>query len=134
MLKSSKSLKLPPDGYCNVDGMVGADLGLQTTLQKTHSVSGPEYIRQRKSFGLSKDDPFALVFVVPPERFDNGWKTVQQFHWDSKTGGATTNRKRRKVATFDGSISSDAATISEADKRKARSSISQYVMTLEFDE
>ena len=135
MLKSSKSLHLPPDGYCNVDAMVGADLGLQTTLQKTHTVSGPEYIRQRKSFGLSEDDPFSLVFIVPPERFDNGWKTIQQFHWSSEAGEAATSRKRRKVATTTGgSISSNVATISESDKRKARSSICQYVMTLEFDE
>jgi hypothetical protein len=65
-LESTKPMLLPPDGYCNVDGMAGSDLGLQPTLQKTHTVSGPEYLRQRQAFGLEPKDDFALVFVVPP--------------------------------------------------------------------
>ena len=74
--------------------MVGADLGLKTNLQETHTVSGPEYIHQRKSFGLDEDDdPFALVFIVSPERFDNGWKTIQQLDWSSEVGVAATFRR-----------------------------------------
>lgn len=127
ILKSKKPLVLPPDGYYNFDGMVGSDLGLQATLQKTHSVSGPEYIRQKQAYGLSDDDPFALVFIVPPERFRNGWTTIQHFHWNKETGNATTNRKMRRVARNRGIVSRNAESIGEAEKAKARSSIRQYV-------
>lgn len=133
-LWSDKPLVLPPDGYCNFDAMAGADLGINATLQKTHSVSGPEYIRQRQAYGLVDGDPFALVFVVPPERFENGWTTIQQFHWQKETGEATTSRKRRRVAGNKGAVSLNADQIKERDKAKARSSIQQYVLTLEVDE
>ena len=66
-LEWKKNLLVPPDGYDNVDGMVGADIGINVTLQKHHTISGPDYIRQRQAFGLSRDDMFALIFVVPPE-------------------------------------------------------------------
>ena len=133
-LKSNKPVNLPPDGYCNYDGMVGADLGLQSTLQKTHSVSGLEYIRQRVAFGLGDSDPFALVFIVPAERFENGWTSIQELHWKKDTSDTSTNRKRRKVGGNATVASQIMETITEADKAKARASISQYVITLDIDD
>lgn len=131
-LESRKTLSLPPDGYSNVDGMVGSDLGTNATLQKNHSVSGPEYIRQRQAFGLGWDDIFALVFVVPPERFDSGWTSFQQFHWADDDEGSM-NRKRRKVAART-KTTPQSHRITPADQKRARDSMRQFVLTLEIIE
>jgi hypothetical protein len=131
-LKSNKSVVLPPDGYCNVDGMAGSDLGLQSTLQKTHTVSGPEYIRQRQVFGLGPKDPFMLLFVVPPHRFDSGWTATRQFHWTGDDDDASTSRKKRRVKKSGNPV--PAKTTSEDDKKSARASIKQFVLTLEIED
>ena len=133
-LESRGRLSLPPDGYCNFDAMAGADLGFNATLQKQHTVSGPEYIRQRKSFGLGEDDMFAHVFVVPKFRFDNGWISFQQFQWSSDE--VATNRKRRRVKKGANSPSPVCGQpkISDKDKATARDSMHQFVVTLEFQE
>jgi hypothetical protein len=128
-LASSKTLVLPPDGYSNFDGMAGANLGFTATLQKNHSVSGPEYIRQRKAFGLSPGEEFAHVFVVPPDRFDKDWCYFQNLSWTGDE--AATNRKRRKVKA--GATTQPAPQFSQSDKQKARESMLQFVLTLEID-
>ena len=127
-LESSKSVSLPPDGYCNVNGMVGSDLGLQATLQKTHTVSGPDYIRQRKAFGLAELDKFALVFVVPPERFDNGWTTMQQFQWTSQADAAASQKQQKVKFPVSAAVTQK---ITETEKKQASGSIQQFVLTLE---
>jgi len=128
-LASNKKLILPPDGYSNFDGMAGADLGFNATLQKSHSVSGHEYIRQRQDFGLQPDQKFAHVFVVPPDQFDEGWNTFQNF---SSTGDqVVTNRKRRKVKS--GATTKPAPKISDADMQRACQSMLQFVLTIEIE-
>jgi hypothetical protein len=128
-LASNKTLVLPPDGYSNFDAMSGANLGFNATLQKSHSVSGPEYIRQRSAFGLSANEKFAHVFVVPPDRFDKDWSYFQNFSWTGDE--AATNRKRRKVTAVAPKV---APKFSQADKQIARESMLQFVLTLEIED
>ena len=102
-LTTSKQVCFPPDGYCNFDGMAGADLGFKATLQRTHKISGPGFMQQRAAYGLDEEDKFAHVFVVPNTRFDQGWTACQHFQWsgeDEDDDEARTNRKRRYVKTF----------------------------------
>ena len=129
-LASNKTLVLPPDGYSNFDGMAGADLGFNATLQKNHSVSGPEYIRQRQAFGLCPDEKFAHVFVVTPDRFDKDWFYFQNFSWAGD--GAATSRKRRKVKA--GATTQTAPSFRQGDKQKARESMLHFVLTLEIED
>jgi hypothetical protein len=128
-LASNKTLVLPPDGYSNFDAMSGANLGCNATLQKSHSVSGLEYIRQRSAFGLSANEKFAHVFVVTPDRFDKDWSYFQNFSWTGDE--ATTNRKRRKVTAV---TPKAAPQFSQADKQIARESMLQFVLTLEIED
>ena len=131
VLTSNKCLLLPPDGYSNFDGMAGNDVGFNATLQKNHSVSGHEYIRQRKEYGLSPGDNFAHVFVVPPDRFDNDWFYFQNFSWTGDEA-ATTNRKRRKVKAS--GTAQPVPKISANEKERARASMRQFVLTLEIED
>eukprot|EP00978_Attheya_sp_CCMP212_P033831 scaffold138601_cov28-Attheya_sp.AAC.1 len=128
-LASNKILILPPDGYSNFDGMAGADLGFNVTLQKSHSVSGHDYIRQRQDFGLQPDQKFAHVFVVPPDQFDKGWNTFQNFSWTGDQ--VATNRKRRKVKS--GATTKPAPKISDADMQRACQSMLQFALTIEIE-
>jgi hypothetical protein len=128
-LASNKTLVLPPDGYSNFDAMSGANLGCNATLQKSHSVSGLEYIRQRSAFGLSANEKFAHVFVVTPDRFDKDWSYFQNFSWTGDE--ATTYRKRRKVAAV---APKAAPQISQVDKEMALESMLQFVLTLEIED
>jgi hypothetical protein len=128
-LASNKTLVLPPDGYSNIDAMSGANLGFNATLQKSHSVSGLEYIRQRSAFGLSANEKFAHVFVVTPDRFDKDWSYFQNFSWTGDE--ATTYRKRRKVAAV---APKAAPQISQVDKQMALESMLQFVLTLEIED
>eukprot|EP00978_Attheya_sp_CCMP212_P035857 scaffold158478_cov52-Attheya_sp.AAC.3 len=128
-LASNKTLVLPPDGYSNFDAMSGANLGFNATLQKSHSVSGPEYIRQRSAFGLSANEKFAHVFVVTPDRFDKDWSYFQNFSWTGDE--AATNRKRRKVTAV---APNPSPQFSQADKQIAHESMLQFVLTLEMED
>ena len=131
VLTSNKILLLPPDGYSNFDGMAGSDLGFNATLQANHSVSGREYIRQRGVYGLSPGDDFAHVFCVPPDRFDRDWFYFQSFSW-SGDDAASINRKRRRVQGS-GTVK-PVPQISAQEKERVRSSMRQFVLTLEIEE
>lgn len=137
-LECNKGLAIPPDGYSNFDGMAGADLGFNVTLQKNHSVSGPEYVRQRTAFGLVPADKLALIFVVPPDRFDRNWFNFQNFSWKADDEAASTNRKRRRVqasgATAQTTAQTTARNLSAREKLAARESMLQFALTLEIEE
>jgi len=136
VLRTSKALRLPPDGYCNFDGMAGADLGLNATLQKNQTISGPGFIRQRLAYGLGEEDKFAHVFVVPKNRFDQGWTACQQFQWSGDDDEATTSRKRR-IVNCSGRTPGKTVQkkqILEQEKAAARDSMYQFVLTLEIEE
>lgn len=85
--------------------------------------SGPEYTRQRQVCGLDPEDPVMLVFVVPPRRFDSDWTATQ--HWTGDDGDASTSRTVKKSAN-----TVSVPKTSKADKRSARASIIQFVLTL----
>ena len=136
ILATSKALSLPPDGYCNFDGMAGADLGLNATLQKNHTISGPGFIRQRVAYGLGEKDKFARIFVVPNNRFEQGWTACQQFQWSGDDDEATANRKRRLVRRSGRTPGKTVQKkqITEKEKVAARDSMYQFVLTLEIEE
>lgn len=137
-LESRRKVSLPPDGYCNFDAMAGADLGFNATLQKSHTISGPEFIRQKRAYGLGRDDYFMHVFVVPTNRFNKGWTACQQFQWSGNDDEATTNRKRRRVkqsSKVPGQTGqAPQKQITENEKKEARDSMYQFVLTLEIEE
>ena len=71
-LISRNAVVQAPMGYSNVDGMCGIDVGLQMTLRPNHVVLGHQLAQQRNDLGLGRDKDYALIFHVPPDRFDVG--------------------------------------------------------------
>ena len=80
--------------------MRGTDVGIQMTLQSHHSVLGHQPTKQREVLGLPDIAEYALILVVPPERFDT-WKSFQNLSWKDDADGKVVagGVKRRRVST-----------------------------------
>ena len=117
-----------PTGYANVDGMCSIDVRLQITLQSHHGVLGHQLSQQRNDLGLCRDEDYALIFHVPPQRFD-GWNSFQKISWKEEAvvgKVAAGNAKRRRLSTA-------TAYVSESDKRRLRKTLRQFVLTLDIE-
>jgi transglutaminase/protease-like cytokinesis protein 3 len=69
----------------------------------------------------------------PPHRFETSWNTFRQFHWTSDDEGASTSRKKRKLtANKPASATTALEVTSEQEKKAARGSMQQFVLTLEI--
>lgn len=126
-LSSKKAVVLSPTGYSNVDGMYGIDVGLQMTLRENHIVLGYQLANQRGDLGLGKDDEYALIFVVPPERF-GAWNSFQNLSWkdDARAGKVVAGSAKRRR------LSPEPPVITESKKKELRKTLRQFVVTLDI--
>jgi hypothetical protein len=126
-LSLTKGVMQSPTGYSNVDGMCGADVGIQMTLQAHHSVLGHQLVKQRQVLGLTDSDDYALIFVVPPGRFDK-WNSFQKLSWkeDAAVGKVVAGGVKRLC------VATDPTNITKKKQQRLRNKLRQFVVTLDI--